>query len=289
MKIGEAAAESGVSAKMIRHYEEYGLITRVGRTVAGYRTYGEPEVNVLRFIRRGRDLGFSMKEIKELLGLWHNRRRASANVKRLAERHMRELDARIAQMQAMRRALQQLSHDCRGDDRPDCPILDAGHSRASYSPKTRNYPGFPDGISGDELLARLRAQASRYGAQVILQRVDSLRMEEGGFVAHAGGREVRARAVLLATGIVDIAPEMPGLLEAIAAGCIRLCPICDGHEVIDRKVAIYGPVATALDHALFMRTFTQTSRCWCRRETVPRAPRSARPLRGAASASSPSR
>ena len=124
MKIGEAAAESGVSAKMIRHYEEYGLITRVGRTVAGYRTYGEPEVNVLRFIRRGRDLGFSMKEIKELLGLWHNRRRASADVKRLAERHMRELDARIAQMQAMRRALLQLSHDCRGDDRPDCPILD---------------------------------------------------------------------------------------------------------------------------------------------------------------------
>ncbi len=136
-------------------------------------------------------------------------------------------------------------------------ILDAGHSRASYIPKTRNYPGFPDGISGDELLARLRAQASRYGAEVTPQRVDSLRVEEGEFVAHAGGRELRARAVLLATGIVDIAPEMPELLEAIAAGCIRLCPICDGHEVIDRKVAIYGPVATALHHAIFMRTFTQ--------------------------------
>jgi MerR family transcriptional regulator, copper efflux regulator len=124
MNIGEASAASGVSAKMIRHYEERGFVPKAGRTVAGYRVYRENDVHALRFIRRARDLGFSLKEIKELLGLWNNRRRASADVKRLAERHVAELDQKIAEMQAMRRSLLDLSSHCHGDHRPDCPILD---------------------------------------------------------------------------------------------------------------------------------------------------------------------
>ena len=122
--IGQAAEASGVSAKMIRHYEEQGFIPRARRTVAGYRIYREADVHVLRFIRRSRDLGFSLKEIKTLLGLWENRRRASADVKRLATEHVAQLDARIAEMQAMRRTLAHLAEHCHGDGRPDCPILD---------------------------------------------------------------------------------------------------------------------------------------------------------------------
>ena len=133
MNIGEAAAASGVSAKMIRHYEEQGFVPKAGRTVAGYRVYRENDVHALRFIRRSRDLGFSLKEIKTLLGLWENRRRASADVKRLATEHVAQLDSRIAEMQAMRRTLAHLAEHCHGDGRPDCPILDdlagehAGH------------------------------------------------------------------------------------------------------------------------------------------------------------------
>jgi MerR family transcriptional regulator, copper efflux regulator len=132
LNIGEAAEASGVSAKMIRHYEEIGLVPKAGRTVAGYRIYRDADVHVLRFIRRSRDLGFTMKEIAGLLGLWQNRRRASADVKRLASAHMADLDARIAELQAMRRTLEHLVHCCHGDDRPDCPILDdlAGAGRA---------------------------------------------------------------------------------------------------------------------------------------------------------------
>jgi Cu(I)-responsive transcriptional regulator len=122
--IGEAAKASGVSAKMIRHYEENGLVPRAGRTVAGYRIYRDSDIHVLRFIRRARDLGFSLKEVKALVGLWSNRRRASADVKRLALAHVADLDSRIAEMQAMRRALAGLAQHCHGDDRPDCPILD---------------------------------------------------------------------------------------------------------------------------------------------------------------------
>jgi Cu(I)-responsive transcriptional regulator len=100
--------------------------------VAGYRIYREADVHVLRFIRRSRDLGFTMKEIAALLGLWQDRRRASADVKRLAGRHLAELDARIAELQGVRRTLEHLVHCCHGDERPDCPILDdlAGTGRA---------------------------------------------------------------------------------------------------------------------------------------------------------------
>ena len=124
LNIGQAAAASGVSARMIRHYEQAGFIPRAGRTQAGYRVYGETEVHALRFIRRARDLGFPLHEIKALLGLWNNRRRASADVKRLATAHIADLERRIAELEAMRRTLVDLSRHCHGDQRPDCPILD---------------------------------------------------------------------------------------------------------------------------------------------------------------------
>lgn len=122
--IGEAAARSGVSAKMVRHYESLGLLPKVGRTEAGYRRYSEKEVHTLRFIRRARDLGFSMVEIAELLKLWQNRRRASADVKRIAMAHVHDLDRRMQEMAEMKRTLEHLAHCCHGDHRPDCPILD---------------------------------------------------------------------------------------------------------------------------------------------------------------------
>ncbi len=122
--IGQAARLSGVSAKMVRHYESLGLLPAVNRTHAGYRLYTEPEVHTLRFIRRARDLGFSMAEIAELVGLWQNRRRASASVRRIAQKHAQELAERIAAMEEMRRTLAHLIHCCQGDDRPECPILE---------------------------------------------------------------------------------------------------------------------------------------------------------------------
>ena len=127
--IGAAARASGVSAKMVRHYEEPGLLGAVARTDAGYRQYTPADVHTLRFIKRARDLGFSMAEIAELVSLWHDRRRASADVKRIAQTHVAELEKRIQAMQDMRRTLQNLLHHCHGDERPDCPILDnlAGH------------------------------------------------------------------------------------------------------------------------------------------------------------------
>jgi MerR family transcriptional regulator, copper efflux regulator len=124
VNIGQAAAHSGVSAKMVRHYEALGLLPRIARTDAGYRQYGDNEVHTLRFIRRARDLGFSMAEIGELVKLWQNRRRASADVRRIAQRHVADLERRIAEMDSMKRTLQHLIHGCHGDERPDCPILD---------------------------------------------------------------------------------------------------------------------------------------------------------------------
>jgi MerR family transcriptional regulator, copper efflux regulator len=124
LTIGQAAERSGVSPKMLRHYESLGLLPPVARTESGYRLYGAREVHTLRFIRRSRDLGFSMAEIAELLKLWQNRGRASAQVKRIAEAHLADLDRRLADLQAMRRSLAELAEGCHGDDRPDCPILD---------------------------------------------------------------------------------------------------------------------------------------------------------------------
>ena len=124
MNISQAAQATGISPKMIRHYEAAGLIPKAGRTASGYRIYRDTDVHELRFVRRARDLGFSMKEIQALLGLWRNRRRSSADVKRLVAHHVADLDARIGELQAMRRTLQQLAHACHGDERPDCPIID---------------------------------------------------------------------------------------------------------------------------------------------------------------------
>ncbi len=124
LNIGQAAQRSGVSAKMVRHYESLGLLPKIARTDAGYRQYGDKEVHTLRFIRRARELGFSMAEIAQLLKLWQNRRRASADVKRIALAHAADLQRRIDEMTAMQRTLERLASCCHGDARPDCPILD---------------------------------------------------------------------------------------------------------------------------------------------------------------------
>ena len=124
MNIGQVAAASGVTAKMIRHYEDIGLVQRPKRTASNYRAYSESDVHVLRFVRAARGLGFSLKQIGELLGLWRDRRRPSRKVKALVMEHVAELDRRIAEMQAMKTTLAHLAHHCHGDERPDCPILD---------------------------------------------------------------------------------------------------------------------------------------------------------------------
>ncbi|KRC28971.1 Cu(I)-responsive transcriptional regulator [Acidovorax sp. Root219] len=124
VSIGEAARRAGVSARMVRHYESLGLVAGVARTDSGYRQYTAADVHGLRFIRRARDLGFSMEEIAGLLALWQDRSRASSQVKRIAQAHIEDLNERIAAMQAMQRSLQTLVSCCHGDERPDCPILD---------------------------------------------------------------------------------------------------------------------------------------------------------------------
>ncbi|MBT9568157.1 MAG: Cu(I)-responsive transcriptional regulator [Thiobacillus sp.] len=123
MNIGEAAQASGMSAKMIRHYEGIGLIAASPRTQAGYRQYHERDVHLLRFVRRARDLGFALDQIRQLLSLWDDPERASADVKQLAETHIAGLDARIAALIEMRTTLVTLTQACHGDHRPDCPIL----------------------------------------------------------------------------------------------------------------------------------------------------------------------
>lgn len=122
--IGEAAALSGVSAKMIRHYEAIGLVPAANRTFANYRLYGDADVHRLRFIRRARGLGFPIKQIQMLLDLWGDPHRSSAEVKQMAQAHADDLATRIAEMQAMQRTLQALAAHCHGDERPECPILD---------------------------------------------------------------------------------------------------------------------------------------------------------------------
>ena len=123
MTIGEAARASGVSAKMIRYYEQTGLIPQVGRTGSGYRTYGPKDVRILRFVRRARDLGFPMEKVADLLALWRDRGRASADVRHLARQQIQALELRIREMQDMKATLDHLVHACAGDNRPDCPIL----------------------------------------------------------------------------------------------------------------------------------------------------------------------
>jgi Cu(I)-responsive transcriptional regulator len=121
--ISQASDASGVSSKMIRHYEKIGVIPPADRTFSNYRIYSHNDVHTLQFVRRARDLGFSMKQIQELLGLWKNRR-SSREVKRVALEHVRELEMKIRELEAMKRTLERLAEHCHGDSRPECPILD---------------------------------------------------------------------------------------------------------------------------------------------------------------------
>lgn len=123
MNIGEAAGASGISTKMIRYYESTGLIDPADRTAAGYRVYTRSDIHTLRFIRRARDLGFSVSQIENLLALWHNSDRASADVKTLALKHVTQLSEKVGELKTMIAALKHLASTCDGDDRPDCPIL----------------------------------------------------------------------------------------------------------------------------------------------------------------------
>lgn len=122
--IGAASKASGVSAKMIRHYEDIGLLPKVARSFGNYRVYSANDIHVLRFIRRARDLGFSIEEIRELLGLWRNKSRPSAAVKKIAGKHIADLRVKIAELESMVQTLEHLTRNCHGDHRPDCPILD---------------------------------------------------------------------------------------------------------------------------------------------------------------------
>jgi MerR family transcriptional regulator, copper efflux regulator len=123
MNIGQASRATGVSSKMIRYYESVGLIRPADRTESNYRDFSDRDVNELKFIRRARNLGFSVEEIANLLSLWRDRDRPSREVKAIADKHVADLDARIAEMSAMADTLRDLAHCCAGDDRPDCPIL----------------------------------------------------------------------------------------------------------------------------------------------------------------------
>lgn len=124
MKIGDASKRSGVSQRMIRHYEKLGLVPKAARRESGYRDYDDRDVHTLRFIRRGRDLGFPIEEIGKLLALWQDHGRASADVKALATARAEQLRRKELEIQAMRRSLEQLARSCHGDARPDCPILE---------------------------------------------------------------------------------------------------------------------------------------------------------------------
>lgn len=123
MNIGEAANATGVSVKMIRYYEDIGLVGPALRTYSGYRVYQDKDIQTLRFVRRARDLGFTVKQIEGLLTLWRDRSRASADVKRIAQVHIESLQQKMLELGEMIAALDHLSHHCSGDDRPDCPIL----------------------------------------------------------------------------------------------------------------------------------------------------------------------
>ena len=136
-------------------------------------------------------------------------------------------------------------------------LIDAGSSRASLIPISHNLPAFPDGISGHDILARLRAQAQRYGVEITPGVVDRLsREDDGSFIGCVGADSVQAASVVLATGVIDIEPELPNLTDAIRQGYMRHCPICDGYEVIDQKVAVIGSGKHLLKEALFIRHYT---------------------------------
>jgi MerR family copper efflux transcriptional regulator len=145
LNIGQAAKATGVSAKMIRHYEDVQLLPQARRTEAGYRQYSEADVHTLRFIRHARDLGFSISEIGTLVGLWQDRSRPSSEVKALAQAHIQALENKASELLAMKTTLEHLVHCCRGDDRPDCPILE---SPASVEPQAEQVSRAANSLSG---------------------------------------------------------------------------------------------------------------------------------------------
>ena len=157
MNIGEAARASGVSAKMIRHYESVGLFPEAVRSDAGYRQYGDADVSTLRFIRQSRDLGFSLEQIRELLDLWQNRRRPSRQVKALAQAHIEELEEKLQELHAMKATLEHLVRHCHGDERPDCPIIEGLADKADVLPPAAR----PHGPTAGAGLRRGRPPATR--------------------------------------------------------------------------------------------------------------------------------
>jgi len=141
--------------------------------------------------------------------------------------------------------------------RRDVAVIDKGHSRLRLIPVTHNFPGFPDGVRGSQLLDNLRCQLGKYDGQVTEGEVESLRREGDVFVASYGGGELRARTVLLATGIVDGSLPIENYHAAVAAGAVRLCPVCDGYDVLDARIAVVSTLAATVGHALFLRTFSK--------------------------------
>lgn len=137
-------------------------------------------------------------------------------------------------------------------------VIDAGASRARWIPTSHNCPGFPVGIGGPALLAKLRQQAETFGVEIENARIDRLVRDDGQFAAHAGERRWDARTVVLATGIVDKLPPMAGIEQAIAKGLVRLCAVCDGFEARDERIGVLGPVDSAIHHAAFLRTFSRS-------------------------------
>lgn len=146
MNIGEASRASGVSAKMIRYYESIGLIAPAKRTASGYRVYGHDDVHALRFVSRARDLGFSVAEMAELLALWRDQSRASADVKAIALRHVAELEEKALALQAMSRTLRHLADNCSGDHRPHCPIIEDFAATGHAPARARRRPPLPAAI-----------------------------------------------------------------------------------------------------------------------------------------------
>jgi Cu(I)-responsive transcriptional regulator len=173
MNIGDAAKASGVSAKMIRHYESVGLFPEAVRTESGYRQYTEKEVSTLRFVRQSRDLGFSIDQIRQLLGLWQDRKRPSRQVRALALAHIEELDEKLEELQAMKATLAHLVHCCHGDDRPDCPIIESLAQDPGDEPKQndRRKPGAAAAAARDEAPKATTRAPSRH----LRQGLDAVR------------------------------------------------------------------------------------------------------------------
>jgi thioredoxin reductase (NADPH) len=141
--------------------------------------------------------------------------------------------------------------------RRNVTVVDSGQSRAALIPESHNFPGFAEGISGPDLLASLREQARRYGARLESGKVDELRKSDGQFEATVNGNSLRASRVLLATGIIDESPDIPGMKDAIYRGALRFCPICDGYEAIDKRIGVLGRLQAAAQKSLFMRTYSR--------------------------------